>query len=220
MPRPSDQADALLNALRPLVGPGDAGPSTFDRLVRAILDHKDDALNQALRDAGLNDLNTLAQASPCAIADAAAEAGRRLAPREAKSVQRLAAWLVEHHEGDLTHVADHATETLRGELLAIGGIGATTVDRVLLVGLGRPVMPVERGAYRIAARHGWLDVTADQAEARSTLESLAGDEARTCHAGLREVARKYCKPARPHCERCPLQPLLGPEGPIPLDDGT
>ena len=39
--------------------------------------------------------------------------------------------------------------------------------------LGRPVFPVEKGGYRVLARHGWIDPWASYEEASETVASAA-----------------------------------------------
>jgi endonuclease-3 related protein len=218
MPRLFEQADDLLMALRPLAGPIDSAPPSFERLALALLDRADDRWMTSLTEEGLGDVHGLASADPLVIAEAS---GGKLKSTEARLLQRLAQWLLKRHRGHVDDLSDCSTETLREELRQVPGVGEPTADRVLLVGLGRPTVPVERGAYRVALRHGWLDTTADYDESRSVLTSTASDDVkalRLLDEGLREVARKFCRVARPRCEDCPLAPLLGPEGPVRLDE--
>lgn len=109
------------------------------------------------------------------------------------------------------------TERLREELRAISGLGPATVDAVLLLGLGRPVFPVERGTFRVLVRHGWVDPWEGYDEATETVAGAAGQRPEALRAsweGLGQVASRFCKPRVAECEKCPLRPFLPRHGPI------
>ena len=168
----------------------------------------------AFRDAGLIDPGALSEADPSEVVEALREAGAKLTPKALAPLSKLAKWAADRGVDTL---GDAPTESLRDELRAIRGIGAATADTLLLEALDRPVYPVDRPSYRVFARHGWIDPTADYDEARSVFESREPDDA----AGLRRlswwmdrVASEFCKPAKPRCERCPLRPFLPEGGPI------
>ncbi len=220
MPRFGEQTEALLTALRPLSQVVEASSPSLRRLVLAFLDRTDDRDWQALCDAGLTTTEDLAQANPRSIQEAFEGAGRRLTIVEAKGLRDLAAWLMATCGGDFEGLTDLPTERLREDLRAIRGVGPAAADRLLLEGLTRPTLPVERGAYRVALRHGWLDTTADYDEARALLESASEvvNDLKVIRDGLAIVARKHCRPAHSRCDGCPLQPLLGPEGPVALEE--
>jgi endonuclease III related protein len=168
----------------------------------------------ALGDAGLLTPEALSQADSSEVVSALREAGAKVTPKAVAPLLKLAKWAAERGVDSLEEAP---TESLRDELRAINGVGAATADELLLAALDRPVYPVDRSSYRVFARHGWIDPTADYDEARSTFESCEPDDA----AGLRRlswwmdrVASEFCKPARPKCERCPLRPFLPESGPI------
>lgn len=195
---PDDPFAALLGVL--------LGGSLDPRKVAATLD--------AFRDAGLIEPEALSEADPSEVVEALREAGAKLTPKAIAPLLKLAKWAAERGVDSL---ADAPTESLRDELRAIRGVGAATADRLLLEALNRPVYPVDRPSYRVFARHGWIDSTAEYDEARSVFESREPDDA----AGLRRlswwmdrVASEFCKPAKPRCERCPLRPFLPEGGPI------
>ena len=87
----------------------------------------------------------------------------------------------------------------------------------MLEALDRAVYPVDRPSYRIFARHGWIDATADYDEARDTFERLEPDAPsalRQLGVWLDEVASDYCRATKPKCEKCPLKPFLPESGPL------
>jgi endonuclease-3 related protein len=130
-------------------------------------------------------------------------------------LKRLAAWYVDQGGGE--GLAEVPTEGLRDSLRGLKGVGPGSVDVVLLRGLGRAAMPVERGSARVLVRHGWIDTSQSYDEIRQILEGLAPEEPSTLAAlaeGLEKVASEFCKPAKPRCERCPLRPWLPEGGPV------
>ncbi len=142
-----------------------------------------------------------------------------LPPKTLVLIRALAAWI--EQAGGLEGLAGRPTETLRDELRAIRGLGPGTVDRVLLLGFGRATFPVDRPAYRILARHGWVDPSAGYDEAREVVEGLAPDDAPALAdlaRWLDRLAAEFCRAGTPRCERCPLRPMLPPSGPIEPGD--
>lgn len=216
MPGIRDQADQLLAILREVAGPVPVpGPVALESILNAWLDDDGRAAGQ-LRDEGLLDLAALADAN---ATDLVERVPRGLTRGDSVVLRRLAAWLLEQTGGDLETLGDWPTEKLREGLRSIRGLGPTSVDRVLLRAFQRPVFPISRGIYRVAVRHGWLDPTADLEEARSVFESIAQQDPATLALiaqGLEVLAARFCKPAVPRCARCPLGPLLGPDGPREL----
>jgi endonuclease-3 related protein len=176
-----------------------------------------DAARRALHDGGLCDAPALAAADPATVEDALRDGPLRLNRKAAAALVRLARWLAGQHGGDDASLADRAAETLREELSAINGIGRATADRLLLYALHRPVYPLDRATYRVFARHGWIEPSAEYDEARTAVErSLADDpdELAGFAALMERVGREFCRAAAPRCERCPLRPWLPESGPV------
>ena len=205
-------------------GPIDQGGDPFVGLLAAMLgrsldSRKVDLALDGLRDAGLIAADALAGADPSEVVEALRDSGAKLLPKAVAPLQKLARWAVERGGETL---GDAATEALRDELRAIRGVGAATADSLLLAALDRPVYPVDRPSYRVFARHGWIDATADYDEARSAFEGLEpGDPAalRRLSSWMERVGAEFCKPSQPRCERCPLRPYLPEGGPIEPEGG-
>lgn len=225
-----DSSDDLLVLLGAEVGAVSTPPTDdpLGRLVLAALDITDPAVGarllQALRDEERLAPDRLAASDPAEIIPALASLRLKLTPNEVRTLVGVARWLVNQHQGSIEALSQAATDELRGELIALKGIGPATADRILSRGLDRPVLPVDRGSYRIALRHGWIDLTSDYEEARSRLEGVAADQPealRLLSDGLQVIARQFCRVGRPRCERCPLRPLLEGDPPIlpESDDG-
>lgn len=165
----------------------------------------------ALRDAGILDSHELAEADPSEIAEVLRSSGAKLTPKAVAPLRKIARWAADR---GIDALSDAPTEAIRDELLAINGIGPATADTLLLAALDRPVYPVDRPSYRIVARHGWLDSSADYDEARDTFERLEPDDPaalRQLAEWLDRVGTEFCRATRAKCERCPLRPFL-PEG--------
>jgi endonuclease-3 related protein len=228
MPSLDESLPALLSALADRYGrPGPAASSAepFRAVLEAALSStagasKVDAALDALDAAGLLVPETLAETEVLEVVEVL-RARKISAPAKAAALlQRLARWVVDRHDGDLDSLRDEnstPTSQLRDELLSLSGIGPATADTILLSALRRPVYPVDRATYRILVRHGWLDPWAEYDEARDTIESAARglEPASLEHLAqwMERLGRDDCKASRPHCESCPLQPLLPDGGP-------
>jgi endonuclease III len=165
----------------------------------------------ALDELGLTDASELADAD---LAELSAMR-HAPAPRTLKPLLTLARWVVKR--GGLEAVAKLPTATLRDELRELRGIGPAGVDAILLEGLDRPVVPLDRAAYRILVRHGWLDADAGYDEASDALRRFAPDDPaalRSLAAHLGEIGTRFCKAGLPKCPTCPLRPLLPEGGPL------
>lgn len=229
MPRLLESRLAILEALHreygPLPPPG-AGPpplkqdqTAFEAIVRAGLGLVTDlkivsAAFEALANAGLLDPEALAGANPLEVDDIFQQAKVRLAAKALKPLQRIARWFERHDDQNLEQLS---TEAIRDDWRALNGVGPASADALLLFGLARPTIPVDRSSYRILVRHGWLDPSSDYDEARSVLESIAPEDAQglgQLALGLEKLGRDYCKVSAPKCDRCPLRPLLPEGGPV------
>ncbi len=230
MPRLSDirgeVVEALLDARPPSPPGGDpAGAGRFGRIARVLVGlvadpRVADRALEALEAAGLLDPRALGSAGAAEVDDVLKGAGVRFPGAKLGPLRKVAAWVAAGGLGPDPEDQDgpgRSTESIRDDLRAINGVGPASADAVLLFALGRVAYPVDRPTYRILARHGWLDPSADYDEARSVLESLGPDDparlARVAPA-LAAVAQAYCKAGNPRCDRCPLRPWLPEGGPV------
>jgi endonuclease-3 related protein len=225
MPRLDDSFAAMTGALSDRFGLAVTSASVdssgpFTTLVAAAIRSTGDQRTTervlaALRDAGLLDAAALDQTSLTELSTVFPAALGAVPPKLLNLLVKLAKW-VESRGGEngWTHVA---TSELREELLGLKGVGLATADELLLFGLDRAVFPVGRAAYRILARHGWIDETADYDEARELMGGVVGDEPsnlRRFSTWFEMVGREYCRAAAAKCERCPLRPFLPEGGPL------
>lgn len=227
MPSLEESFPTLVGLEPDLAGPVRGIPSrseAFEGILRVALagatdDRRAMAILEALDHGGLLEPAAMAAAGPTEILDTLAEGGARLTPRTALVLVRLAAWFDRRFPatGDLFDPEVPPTSTLREELSSLNGVGPSTADAILLEGLGRPAYPVDRGTYRILVRHGWIDASAEYDEVSHLLVALTGGRAKLVSRlsrGLTQVARRYCKPSSPQCQRCPLQGVLPESGPL------
>lgn len=111
-------------------------------------------------------------------------------------------------------------EQLRQDLRRIRGLGAETVDRLLLFAFRQPVFPVDRATLRILLRHGWVDIPVEDAEVQAMFRRAVDDEVSALHAVARawqRVGVTACGRV-PRCAGCPLEPYLPAGGPRPLPE--
>ena len=189
------------------------GRSPFEIAVGAILTQHT-AWSQAaravagLRAQGLLDARALAAAPDHVLLEAIRPAGTyRL---KARRLRDFAAWLRARFGGRFAGMRRAPLGPIRGELLAVPGLGPETVDAILLYAAGRPVFVADTYARRVLARHRLLPPKADYETTRAFIEShLPSDPAlfNELHALLVAVGKTYCR-SIPLCAGCPLRPDL------------
>ncbi|MEA3348656.1 MAG: endonuclease III domain-containing protein, partial [Pseudomonadota bacterium] len=111
--------------------------------------------------------------------------------------------------GGLGPLAQKATPDLRAWFLSLKGIGPETADSILLYAFNRPLFVIDAYTLRVCKRHNWLPATAGYAEAQSFfIRKLPTDSAffNEFHALLVQIGKNFCRPNRPLCEKCPLNP--------------
>jgi len=128
---------------------------------------------------------------------------------KAKRLKNFVNRLFDKYEGKLTNLESLDTDQLRGELLAVKGIGRETADSILLYALGRAVFVVDAYTARIAFRHGLIEPNADYEQLRELFQSNLPQDTQLFneyHALLVKVGKEFCKP-KAQCPRCPLEKL-------------
>jgi len=131
----------------------------------------------------------------------------------------LAKWWLDTFGDELSPAWNRDREHDRLALRKIRGLGPETADRLLLFGAERIVFPVDRGALRVAVRHGWLDLPVEDDDAQSLFRSVTDTDVAKMQSlarWLHQIGETHCGRV-PQCEGCPLQSLLPPGGPIDPD---
>ncbi len=121
---------------------------------------------------------------------------------KAKRLQALCRWLLAEDAP-----ASLATETLRGRLLSVHGIGPETADDILLYAYQRPVFVIDAYTRRLFSRLELLDGELSYEALRATFEkTLPADVAiyNEYHALIDHHAKLVCRP-KPKCEECILK---------------
>jgi len=118
-------------------------------------------------------------------------------------LHRLAREVVEHHSGELPHIAD--------ELRKLPGIGPYTAAAVASFAFGEPAVVLDTNIYRVLSRvaHG------TDAPSRDAIHPLAEsllpkpDSPITpadWHQALMDIGATLCTARQPRCMLCPLRP--------------
>jgi len=118
---------------------------------------------------------------------------------KAKRLKSFINWLFDNYDGEMSNLELVDTDQLRGELLAIKGVGRETADSILLYALGRTVFVVDAYTARITLRHKLIDLGADNLPEDVRLFN-------EYHALLVRAGKEFCKP-KAKCHGCPLEEL-------------
>ncbi len=126
--------------------------------------------------------------------------------QKAGRLRNFCRFLLDRWGGRLDRFLARPTETARGELLALNGVGPETADSILLYAGGHPVFVVDAYTRRFGGRFG-LFRTDDYHEVQRHFMSrmkASVPRFREYHALLVELAKRFCR-ARPLCPPCPLR---------------
>jgi endonuclease-3 len=127
---------------------------------------------------------------------------------KARRIQELLA-RIEKERGELSldHLEHLDQEDAAAELAAFKGIGAKSVNCILLFSLGLPAFPVDTHVHRILRRLGILE-TGDLSRANRDIQEHVPDEiAYPLHMNLIRYGREICHARRPKCGSCNLEDL-------------
>jgi len=131
-------------------------------------------------------------------------------PRRAGALQGLAGWWPGDEPAD-EWCEDH--QQRRAELTAVRGVGHELADRILLLVLELPTMPLSRSAMRVGCRHGWSGLESEYDEWQYLFRQaaeLADTPLEETDRLIKQVGQSHCG-TQPNCHGCPLESLL-PEG--------
>jgi endonuclease-3 related protein len=126
-----------------------------------------------------------------------------------KRLKNFINWLFDNYDGKLANLETTDTDQLRGELLAIKGVGYETADSILLYAFERPIFVVDAYTARIAFRHHLIEPEANYEQLRELFQSNLPEDVQLFneyHALLVKVGKEFCKP-KAKCPGCPLEKL-------------
>jgi endonuclease III related protein len=131
--------------------------------------------------------------------------------RKAAAVKAFVAFLDREHGGSLARLAAQPTTVLRGQLLALPGVGEETADAILLYALLHPVAVVDEYLRRITDRHGLAGREQKYAQVQQLVHTAFAHDPpdfqrqllNEFHALVVAAGKLHCGP-KPRCEGCPL----------------
>ena len=132
--------------------------------------------------------------------------------RKASCLKALTAWY-SFYGYDEERVRRQPMEMLRGDLLALKGIGPETADSILLYAFGFPSFVVDAYTMRLCGRYP-LDAGGDYHGVKSFFESHMERDAllyNRFHALIVINAKAHCR-KKPLCSGCPLYDTCGRRG--------
>ncbi|MCX7021611.1 MAG: endonuclease III domain-containing protein [bacterium] len=131
--------------------------------------------------------------------------------QKAERLRLLLSWLDGRCGGNFTRLEAVPTQTLRGELLALRGIGPETADSILLYALERPVFVVDAYTRRVAQRHGWADARAGYDDLAALFTANLPRDAQVyneLHALFVRLGKEHCRKRNPRCHPCPIAGIM------------
>jgi endonuclease III related protein len=137
--------------------------------------------------------------------------------QKSKTLKAFVAFLYENHGGSLNRFFATSTELLRGQLVAVRGIGPETADAILLYAGKHAVFVVDAYSRRILERHHLLPPDA-QTNSRRSYEKIRSlfethlprdpQLFNEFHALIVETGKRYCRKSNPLCSSCALSGFL------------
>jgi endonuclease-3 related protein len=191
------------------------GETDFEMMVGAILTQNTNWGNVEralgnLRAAGALNPRRLAELPPERLAEIIRPSGCFRV--KAKRLRAFVLWLRRRQPGaENKFFRGTPTALLRQELLGLHGIGPETADSILLYALRRRKFVVDAYTRRVLARHGLAAPGATYSEIQSLFERNLSPSRRLYneyHALIVRLGKEFCR-AKPRCDHCPLEPLLG-----------
>ena len=139
-------------------------------------------------------MTELAAADPESVRQIIREIG--LAPTKSKNVVKLAAQLLDRHEGK---VPDNYAD-----LEALPGVGHKTASVVMSQAFGEPAFPVDTHIHRLAARRGLSNGTTVEKTEKDLKAVFPREKWNDLHLQIIFFGREHC-PARYHdLTQCPI----------------
>lgn len=129
---------------------------------------------------------------------------------KAKKLHAFTAFLFEKHRGSLRRLFALEVDAMRGELLAVYGIGPETADSIILYAAHKPIFVVDAYTRRVFARLGLTRENASYDELQGLFHTNLEREERLFneyHALVVAVGKHMCSKSKPKCGACPLREI-------------
>ena len=130
--------------------------------------------------------------------------------QKARRLQSFARNLLERHDGSLERLFAGSLTEVRGELLALHGIGPETADSILLYAAHLPTFVIDAYTMRIFSRLGIVDDRQKYEEVRHLFLSHLPPDAplfNEYHALIVEHGKTCCRKREPFCGACILSDI-------------
>jgi len=126
---------------------------------------------------------------------------------KAKRLKNFLDFFMKTYRGSLKKMSLLDTQSLRGQLLSVNGIGQETADSILLYALKKPVFVIDAYTRRILIRQRLVKEESGYAEIQNLfMQNLKADVKlfNEYHALLVKLAKEICLKNKPKCDICPL----------------
>ena len=186
------------------------GDTPFEVAICAVLAQNTSLSNVEKAITSLNVADAMTAASLLALSVSDIEQAIRSAGYyrvKARYLRTLAVWVSQRASGDLSSLMSEDPDALRGEILALHGVGRETADSILLYAIGKPAFVVDAYTRRIAARLRLLPDNATYETTQQYFVARLPEDAHLFnefHGLLVHLAKEHCR-ARPMCLACPLE---------------
>lgn len=130
---------------------------------------------------------------------------------KATRLRNMLTFLQQETDCDFDALQSYETSILRERLLGVKGIGPETADSILLYALGKPSFVVDAYTKRIMNRHALIHEDCHYEELRELFTDALPEDVglyNEFHALLVRVGNRFCRPRKPLCDQCPLEPFL------------
>ena len=121
---------------------------------------------------------------------------------KAEAIKELSQIILKEYQGDLWRLLK--SENSREKLLSLPRVGNKTADVLLLMLIGRNVIPVDTHIRRIALRLGVSNQNSYTSIQRGLMKFFKDENMLELHLCLIALGKTYCKPRKPKCNECPL----------------
>ena len=205
---------AVYDRLMDAFGPQGWWPSEtpFETMVGAILTQNTAWANVEraigrLKEAGALDARTLLEMPGDRLENLIRPTGTfRVKTRRLKA---FLAFFAGRYGADVARMRNAPADRLRGELLAVSGIGPETADCILLYALEKPSFVVDEYTRRIFGRLGAIDRSLEYHEIKRRFEAALPEDVgvyNEYHALIVALGKQACLPA-PRCGLCALNTI-------------